>query len=328
MKFKTRAIGFKRYQSERNACVQCGFPFFTLIRHTKNIWIPLPWSGKQTVNNGDCSGTKELPQSCTTPYGGPIPFLECVLFFKTKTPDVRLKVAQKRMAQEWKAHIQHWSERAAYRKANTAEKLPPAHVKDSDASSIRNTYFWKLHKSCFIYPFNIHMKNACYSWEGIPGLSHVPSPPPLLCRDKKVLHSLDPQVFRILWEIGNIKGRRKKTKHMCSEVWTHGIPTVYPHLTIGCPLRDGSVEDAGLRKTLISVHWAEDPYSKELKGQRWALLEEKRTVRSKVFFGKVFLRSQQEGRETRCKDTEKPGYSPKMILLRQEGVDTGTWRRK
>lgn len=148
MKFKTRAIGFKRYQSERNACVQCGFPFFTLIQHTKNIWIPLPWSGKQTVNNSDCSGTKELPQSCTTPYGGPIPFLECVLFFKTKTPDVRLKVAQKRMAQEWKAHIQHWSERAAYRKANTTEKLPLAHVKDSDASSIRNTYFWKLHKSC------------------------------------------------------------------------------------------------------------------------------------------------------------------------------------
>lgn len=148
MKFKTRAIGFKRYQSEGNACIKCGFPFFTPILHTKNIWIPLPRSGKQIVNNSDCSETEKLPQSRTTPYVGLIPFLECVLFFKTKTSDIRLKVSQKLMAQEWKAHNQHWSEWTTHRKASTAEKLPSAHIKDSDASFIRNMYFWKMHKSC------------------------------------------------------------------------------------------------------------------------------------------------------------------------------------
>lgn len=33
-------------------------------------------------------------------YVGLIPFLECVLFFKTKTSDIRLKVSQKLMTQE------------------------------------------------------------------------------------------------------------------------------------------------------------------------------------------------------------------------------------
>lgn len=52
------------------------------------------------VNNGDCSEAERLPQSRTTPYVGPIPFPECVLFFKTKAPDVRLEVSRKLMAQE------------------------------------------------------------------------------------------------------------------------------------------------------------------------------------------------------------------------------------
>lgn len=173
-----------------------------------------------------------------------------------------------------------------------------------------------------------------------PPLPHPTPPLPsptllLLCSENKVQHSLDRQVLTVLWELENTRGRSKY--ELSSKVWTHGygegsgpggtvpmgIPTVSPHLTLSPDRCLSRRRRPG--ETLIPVHWAEEPYSGELKGQRWTLLEEKVIQRSKVFLGKIFLGLEQEGGEKLgIKTPEMLGYSSKRDYLRPS-VGFGHW---
>lgn len=79
--------------------------------HTHKEYLDFPANGQKSKLSVTVTGYIEIEKlSRTIPCVWPIPFLQCVLFFKIKTSDRRLEVSQKPVAQRRQAQLQHQSE--------------------------------------------------------------------------------------------------------------------------------------------------------------------------------------------------------------------------